>query len=194
MAYENVILVVILMGTVFFGAKKLPELARSLGRAQTEYEKARIEAQREISRYNKDNEKDREDDDNHNNNNSNGNDTHASAVGSHSHITPTSDGARITTATKGDNNIHKANSPVASTKLSEVANSNDNNSSLVIAATTTAALTATDARTDEDDDDNDNKTIGRTRLQIAAKKIGIENPERLSDDELIDAIRNNLDL
>jgi sec-independent protein translocase protein TatA len=48
MAYENVILVVILVGALLFGSKKLPELARSIGRAQTEYEKARIEAQNEI--------------------------------------------------------------------------------------------------------------------------------------------------
>lgn len=158
MAYENVILVVILMGTVFFGAKKLPELARSFGRAQIEYEKAKIEAKKEISCY---------DDDDDNNDTSTG-----VAVVGHSHNAPVSQGASTTTAKEGNN--HQANN--ATSKVSE---SNNNNSSLVI---TTAAASA------------DNNTIDRIKLQNAAKKIGIENPEKLSDDELRDAIRNNLDL
>lgn len=33
---------------VFFGVKKIPELARSFGKATAEYEKARIEAKREL--------------------------------------------------------------------------------------------------------------------------------------------------
>jgi TatA/E family protein of Tat protein translocase len=140
MAYENVILVVILMGTVFFGAKKLPELARSLGRAQTEFEKARIEAQREIRSYN--------DDDN------------TSATTGQSPSAPASKG----TGMEADNVT------AATTKVSE----SNNNSSLVV----TAAVA----------------DIDRVKLQNAAKKIGIENPEKLSDDELRDAIRNNLDL
>jgi sec-independent protein translocase protein TatA len=48
MAYENVILIVIAAGIILFGAKKLPELAKSLGRAQSDYEKARREAAQEI--------------------------------------------------------------------------------------------------------------------------------------------------
>lgn len=48
MAYENVILIVIAAGIIIFGAKKLPELAKSLGRAQSDYEKARKEAAQEI--------------------------------------------------------------------------------------------------------------------------------------------------
>ncbi len=48
MAYENVILIVIAAGIILFGAKKLPELARSLGRAQSDYERARKEAAQEI--------------------------------------------------------------------------------------------------------------------------------------------------
>jgi sec-independent protein translocase protein TatA len=46
LAYENVITVVMLLGAVFFGAERLPELARSLGKAQSEFEKARIETLR----------------------------------------------------------------------------------------------------------------------------------------------------
>ena len=140
MAYENVILVVILMGTVFFGAKKLPELARSLGRAQTEFEKARIEAQREIRSYN--------DDDNTN------------AAAGQSPGAPANKGA----------GMEADNVTAATTKVSE----SNNNSSLVVTA----------AAAD----------IDRVKLQNAAKKIGVENPEKLSDDELRDAIRNNLDL
>jgi len=41
MAFENVLLVVILIGVVLFGAQKLPELARALGKAQSEFEKGK---------------------------------------------------------------------------------------------------------------------------------------------------------
>jgi sec-independent protein translocase protein TatA len=47
MGFENVLLVVILIGVLLFGANKLPELARSLGNAQSEFEKARSESARE---------------------------------------------------------------------------------------------------------------------------------------------------
>jgi len=43
------VIIIILIGVVFiFGVKKIPELARSFGKATTEYEKARIEAQKEL--------------------------------------------------------------------------------------------------------------------------------------------------
>lgn len=48
MAYENIILIVIAAGVILFGAKKLPEFARSLGKAQADYEKARREAAQEL--------------------------------------------------------------------------------------------------------------------------------------------------
>jgi len=48
MAYENAILVIIIAGILLFGSKKFPELFRSLGRARTEYEKAKLEAQRDF--------------------------------------------------------------------------------------------------------------------------------------------------
>lgn len=41
------ILVVVIV-VVFFGIKKIPELAKSFGRATAEYEKARIQAKREL--------------------------------------------------------------------------------------------------------------------------------------------------
>jgi sec-independent protein translocase protein TatA len=44
---EWVIIVVVIV-LVFFGVKKIPELARSFGKATAEFEKARIEAKREL--------------------------------------------------------------------------------------------------------------------------------------------------
>lgn len=49
MAYENVILVLVAVGLIVFGSKKLPELFRAVGRAQVEYEKAKIESKNELS-------------------------------------------------------------------------------------------------------------------------------------------------
>ncbi len=44
------IIIIALIVAVIFGAKKVPELARSFGRATTEYEKAKIEAKKELQR------------------------------------------------------------------------------------------------------------------------------------------------
>lgn len=44
------IIIVGLIVAVFFGAKKIPELARSIGRASGEFEKARIEAKNEVEK------------------------------------------------------------------------------------------------------------------------------------------------
>jgi Sec-independent protein secretion pathway components len=45
--YEWLFIIVIIV-VVFFGVKKIPELARSFGKATAEYEKARIEAKKEL--------------------------------------------------------------------------------------------------------------------------------------------------
>ena len=43
------VIIIILIGLIIiFGAKKIPELAKSFGKATTEFEKARIEARREL--------------------------------------------------------------------------------------------------------------------------------------------------
>lgn len=42
------VIIIGLIVVVFFGVKKIPELARSFGKATAEYEKARIEAKKEI--------------------------------------------------------------------------------------------------------------------------------------------------
>jgi sec-independent protein translocase protein TatA len=42
------IIIIGLIVVVFFGVRKIPELARSFGKASAEFEKARIEAKREL--------------------------------------------------------------------------------------------------------------------------------------------------
>ncbi|MDE1861706.1 MAG: twin-arginine translocase TatA/TatE family subunit [Thaumarchaeota archaeon] len=51
MAYENVIIAVVIIGVLIFGAKKIPELARTFGRAKGEYEKGRIESEKELKEF-----------------------------------------------------------------------------------------------------------------------------------------------
>jgi sec-independent protein translocase protein TatA len=48
------ILIIIIVVVLFFGVKKIPEFARSFGRAKTEYEKAKIEARRELQKVKND--------------------------------------------------------------------------------------------------------------------------------------------
>jgi sec-independent protein translocase protein TatA len=44
----EVVIIVIIAAVVIFGARKIPEIARSLGKASTEYEKSRVEEKKEI--------------------------------------------------------------------------------------------------------------------------------------------------
>ncbi len=44
------IVIIAIIAVVIFGAKKIPELARSFGRASTEYERAKLEANKELQR------------------------------------------------------------------------------------------------------------------------------------------------
>jgi sec-independent protein translocase protein TatA len=44
------IIIIVVIVLLFFGVKKIPELARNFGKASVEYKKARIEADREIRR------------------------------------------------------------------------------------------------------------------------------------------------
>jgi sec-independent protein translocase protein TatA len=53
MAFVNAaewIIIIVIVVVVIFGAKKVPELAKSFGRATTEFEKARIEGKKELQR------------------------------------------------------------------------------------------------------------------------------------------------
>lgn len=46
----NEILVIVVIGAVIiFGAKKIPELAKTLGKAKGEFEKGKIEAEKELN-------------------------------------------------------------------------------------------------------------------------------------------------
>ncbi|MDE1811373.1 MAG: twin-arginine translocase TatA/TatE family subunit [Thaumarchaeota archaeon] len=56
MAYENVIIAVVIIGVLIFGAKKIPELAKTFGKAKGEYEKGRLESEKELKDF-----KDKED-------------------------------------------------------------------------------------------------------------------------------------
>lgn len=44
----EIILIIVAIVVVFFGVKKIPELARTFGKAGAEFEKAKIEAKREL--------------------------------------------------------------------------------------------------------------------------------------------------
>ncbi|MGB9125429.1 MAG: twin-arginine translocase TatA/TatE family subunit [Nitrosotalea sp.] len=56
MAYENVLIAVVIIGVLIFGAKKIPELARTFGKAKGEFEKGKIESEKELKEF-----KDKED-------------------------------------------------------------------------------------------------------------------------------------
>lgn len=56
MAYENIIIAIVIIGVLIFGAKKIPELARTFGKAKGEFEKGRIESEKELKDF-----KDKED-------------------------------------------------------------------------------------------------------------------------------------
>jgi sec-independent protein translocase protein TatA len=47
----NIIIAVIVIGALIFGAKKIPELARTFGKARGEYEKGRIESEKELKEF-----------------------------------------------------------------------------------------------------------------------------------------------
>jgi sec-independent protein translocase protein TatA len=47
------IIIIVVIVLIFFGVKKIPEIARSFGKASTEYQKARIEAERELGKIKK---------------------------------------------------------------------------------------------------------------------------------------------
>lgn len=44
----EIIIIIIAAGILIFGAKKIPELARTLGKSKGEYEKGKIEAEKEL--------------------------------------------------------------------------------------------------------------------------------------------------
>ena len=42
------VIIILVIVVIFFGAKKIPELARSMGKATSEFQKARVEAKKTI--------------------------------------------------------------------------------------------------------------------------------------------------
>jgi sec-independent protein translocase protein TatA len=49
------IFIIVIIVVLFFGVKKIPELAKSFGKATAEFEKAKIEAKRDLEKYKKEN-------------------------------------------------------------------------------------------------------------------------------------------
>ncbi len=43
--------VVVIIGVLIFGAKKIPELAKTLGRAKGDFEKGKIEAEKDLKEF-----------------------------------------------------------------------------------------------------------------------------------------------
>jgi sec-independent protein translocase protein TatA len=43
--------IVIIIGVLIFGAKKIPELARTLGRAKGDFEKGKIESEKDLKEF-----------------------------------------------------------------------------------------------------------------------------------------------
>ncbi len=46
------VFIIVIVVVLFFGVKKIPEIARSVGRASSEYEKAKIQAKKELNQVN----------------------------------------------------------------------------------------------------------------------------------------------
>lgn len=47
--------IIVIIVVLFFGVKKIPELAKSFGKATAEFEKAKIEARRDLDKYKQEN-------------------------------------------------------------------------------------------------------------------------------------------
>ena len=46
------VFIIVIVVVLFFGVKKIPEIARSVGRASSEYEKAKLQAKKELNQMN----------------------------------------------------------------------------------------------------------------------------------------------
>lgn len=47
--------IIVIIVVLFFGVKKIPELAKSFGKATAEFEKAKIQAKRDLDKYKQEN-------------------------------------------------------------------------------------------------------------------------------------------
>ncbi len=48
---QEIIILVVVIGVLIFGAKKIPELAKTFGRAKGEFEKGKIEAEKDLKEF-----------------------------------------------------------------------------------------------------------------------------------------------
>ena len=48
---QEIIIILVVIGIIIFGAKKIPELARTFGKAKGEFEKAKIESDKELKEF-----------------------------------------------------------------------------------------------------------------------------------------------
>jgi sec-independent protein translocase protein TatA len=51
---QEIIILVVVIGVLIFGAKKIPELAKTFGKAKGEFEKGKIEADKELKEFKED--------------------------------------------------------------------------------------------------------------------------------------------
>ena len=47
----EIIILVVVIGVLIFGAKKIPELAKTFGKAKGEFEKGKIEADKDLKKF-----------------------------------------------------------------------------------------------------------------------------------------------
>ena len=50
----EIIILVVVIGVLIFGAKKIPELAKTFGKAKGEFEKGKIEADKDLKEFKED--------------------------------------------------------------------------------------------------------------------------------------------
>ena len=48
---QEIIIIIVAAGILIFGAKKIPELAKTFGKAKSEYEKGKIEGDKELKEF-----------------------------------------------------------------------------------------------------------------------------------------------
>ncbi|MSV33438.1 MAG: translocase [Nitrosarchaeum sp.] len=51
MGINEILVIVVLAAVVIFGAKKIPELAKTFGKAKSEFEKGKIEGEKELNDF-----------------------------------------------------------------------------------------------------------------------------------------------
>lgn len=47
----EIIIIIVVLGVLIFGAKKIPELAKTFGKAKGEFEKGKIEGEKELKDF-----------------------------------------------------------------------------------------------------------------------------------------------